>query len=358
VRVALATPTYWPEVRRGAERFVRELAEGLAERGHEPVIVTTHPGRPGRGTEDGIDVIRAWRAPDGRLRRRMYEDHVTAIPALHLALRAAGPDVVIATHATAAVAAERHPTVFAYMGIPHRQSLVNRRARLSLVTRAATRAVAVTALSRHAAAVFREHLGVDSTVIPPGVDTSRFTPDPARRDPAPTIVCAADAQEPRKRVALLQEAVRRMDGVQLLLDARTATTDAVDMSDLPAVYRRAWVSALPSWGEAFGLVLAEALACGTAVVGADREGIPEVLGEQAVRVGADGAETQAAGPPPVGALFEGDDPDHVKQALQIALELSRDPATAEACRARAERFSTTRCAATYDTLLTHAARGT
>ena len=130
------------------------------------------------------------------------------------------------------------------------------------------------------------------------------------------------------------------------------------MTDLPAVYRRAWVSALPSWGEAFGLVLAEALACGTPVVGSDREGIPEVLGDQAIRVDAEGRDAQAAGPPPVGALFAGDDPRIVAQALQDALELATAPQTAAACRARAETFSTERCAAAYDRLLSHAARGT
>ncbi len=35
-RVALLHPVYWPEVRRGAERMTRELADGLAARGHGP----------------------------------------------------------------------------------------------------------------------------------------------------------------------------------------------------------------------------------------------------------------------------------------------------------------------------------
>src|SRR6185503_434110 len=95
----------------------------------------------------------------------------------------------------------------------------------------------------------------------------------------PLIVCAADAREPRKRVGLLVEAFARVrrehPRARLALDARTAAgitgdgVEHVDMTDLPALYRRAWVSVLPSWGEAFGLVLAEALACGTPVVGAD-----------------------------------------------------------------------------------------
>ena len=102
------------------------------------------------------------------------------------------------------------------------------------------------------------------------------------------------------------------------------------MSDLPDLYRRAWVSVLPSWGEAFGLVLAEALACGTPVVGADSGGIPEVLG----------------GDERVGRLFD-DDP---APALLEAIELARDPATAAACRARGETFSAARCAERHEAL--------
>jgi glycosyltransferase involved in cell wall biosynthesis len=94
------------------------------------------------------------------------------------------------------------------------------------------------------------------------------------------------------------------------------------------------VSALPSWGEAFGLVLAEALACGTPVVGADREGIPEVLG----------------GDDRVGRLFGGDDPAAVARALLEAIELAGDPATPVACRARAETFSAARCAERHEAL--------
>jgi hypothetical protein len=32
--VGVLTPCFWPEVRRGTERFARELADGLIARGH------------------------------------------------------------------------------------------------------------------------------------------------------------------------------------------------------------------------------------------------------------------------------------------------------------------------------------
>ncbi|HVL96019.1 MAG TPA: glycosyltransferase family 4 protein [Solirubrobacteraceae bacterium] len=350
-RVALCHPTYWPEVRRGAERLVHDLAHALAARGHAPRIVTGHAGAPARARDGGVEVVRLWRPPDGRLRRRLLEDHLPLAPLTYLELRRGRDEVVQALQAPDAAAAARwtratgRPSVYAHMGIPHRAWLTSRRARLELVQQAVAGCSAVSALSEHARDAFWTWLGVEARVIPPPVDVEAFRPG-GERDPDPVVVCAADAREPRKRVGLLVEAFARVrrehPRARLLLDARTAGrladpaagVEAVAMDDLPALYRRAWVSALPSWGEAFGLVLAEALACGTPVVGSAREGIPEVLG----------------GDDRVGRLFSGEEPAALAQALLEAIELARDPATAAACRARAETFSAARCAERHEAL--------
>jgi glycogen synthase len=49
----------------------------------------------------------------------------------------------------------------------------------------------------------------------------------------------------------------------------------------------------------------------------------------------------------VGRLFHGDDPLDVAAALLEAIELARDPATPDACRARASDFATSRTADAY-----------
>jgi spore coat protein SA len=62
-------------------------------------------------------------------------------------------------------------------------------------------------------------------------------------------------------------------------------------TDLPGWFQKATVFASPSlFQEPFGLVNAESMACATPVVGSDRGGIPEVLGDTGLLVNPDNTE--------------------------------------------------------------------
>src|SRR5262245_17954592 len=52
MKIAFPYPSYWPYVRRGAERCIHDFAGFLAGRGHEVEIITSTPGHR-RTTYDG-----------------------------------------------------------------------------------------------------------------------------------------------------------------------------------------------------------------------------------------------------------------------------------------------------------------
>jgi hypothetical protein len=173
LRVDLLTPCLWPEVSRDAERFPRELAEGLLSLSHRPRLITSHPGRLARSVDGGVPVLRLPRPPDARLRRRLVEDHVTHIPLSYAALRLGDADVVHALAAPDALAAvrwKRHsgkPAVLSLAGIPDHDWLMARRKRLDIVLAALRGCDAVVVPDQGAADGFESWLGHTPRVIEP-----------------------------------------------------------------------------------------------------------------------------------------------------------------------------------------------
>lgn len=348
MRIALLHPTYWPEVRRGAERLVHDLGAALAAQGHEVSVLTSAPGAD-RGTsyENGVRVVRGRRLPDPDLARRGYEANLANIPTTIARLVGGDYDVVHAfslTDAWAAAVARRlirAPLVFSLTGAVDERSLASRRGRSRMLALVARHATAITALSEFAASVVGRSSGVRARVLPPGVFTAAFAPDGNRsprpavklRPGAPVVLCAAASEDPRKRVPLLVEAFDRLR--ERHPDARLALLGRSDSAagpgrvglaadDAAAVvwaYADATISALAAVDEAFGLVLVESLAAGVPVVAARSGASGEVVNDDRI-----------------GRLFEPDDADSLLAALEATIELADRPETATRCVARAAVF--------------------
>lgn len=301
-------------------------------------------------------MLRVPRAPEGRLNRRELELYLTHVPGSYAAVRLGRYDIAHAWFAPDAKVAARwkgrtgRPAIFTYLGIPDHIGLMDRRRRLQLTLDAVRGCDVTVALGEYAASQFQRWLGMDVPVIPPPVDIEQFRPRGERTE-HPTVICAASVETASKRVPMLVRAFARVrrahpearlwinrprdPHLRAALDDPERGVELIDLDDrdeLARRYARAWVSALPSVGEAFGLVLAEALACGTPGVGTDMAGIPEVLNG-----------------PEIGRLFS-ENEDDLARALLETIELARDPSTATACRARACELSTERCTDAYESL--------
>lgn len=117
------------------------------------------------------------------------------------------------------------------------------------------------------------------TVIPNGVDATRFRPDPSQRSPRPTVLFVGTWWN-RKRgkdlaAAFQNDVLPAIPDARLEMVARDAPDDPGDgieilgeVSDarLREAYQRAWVFCLPSDYEGFGIPYAEAMMSGLPVV--------------------------------------------------------------------------------------------
>ncbi|MGH9049518.1 MAG: glycosyltransferase family 4 protein [Acidimicrobiia bacterium] len=339
MRVAITHPYSWPEVRRGAERITNESARALAGRGHEVTLLSAG-ATPGRQTDGGVTSIRY---------RRLFRDPVRherwfgwrVVPAL-VQGRFDVVHSLMPHDALAAIRTRRltgHRTVYAEMGNPFRRwwaGLPDRRARERVVRDTDVYAC----MSQYARRVLQDEWGRAGSIIPGGVRLDQFAPAP-EREPEPTILFSGAVAERRKHLDTLLEAIAILaarepdvrlwisgpgDAGKLLAQApprareRTVVLDLGRAEEQGARYGRAWVTALPSEADSFGLVMIESLACGTPVVVADDGAPPEVVEHG------------------IGAVSRLRDPDSLAEALASTLDLARDPDTVPRCRARAAEF--------------------
>jgi phosphatidylinositol alpha-mannosyltransferase len=353
MRIVLTHVYAWPEVRRGGERYLHEVASGLAERGHEVRILTTAP-TPQRARIRGVEVVylrrrRAVRARLSEAGRRRGVDIGTLQAEMTFGMQALarlGGRSIDVWHAlgttdaaSAAIASKvRHVrSVYTDLGIPTgswREARPDRRL-YRFMARNVDRYICLSSVAERA---LEQDFGRRGQVLGGGVDLATF--EPAARNGAPAVLFTSDVNETRKNFRLLVDAMaivlRAHPDAQLWVagpgdptEALARATEAVRLAavhlgagalaDLPGLYARAWVTALPSDNEAFGLVVLESLASGTPAVVLDGEAPSELVGP----------ETGVATQPTAEGLAE---------AIARAFDLARDPSTAERCRTAAQPY--------------------
>ena len=338
VRLALTHAYSWPEVRRGAERMVPDLARALSGRGHDVTVITStwrplapQPWRVVRFARRHADESRH-EASFGR--RALAHLVVKRYDAVHsLGPRDAGASIL------AARVRRGRRTIYTNLGLPDRD-WVSQQPWAATHERIVRRIDAYGCMSRFALDMLERDYNRRGVLTPGGVNLGEFVPAP-RRVSTPTLLFSGAMGEPRKGVGLLLEALplvaRHVRDVRLWLSgpgdaaamldaaseearARTEVLALGDAGDQPARYGQAWATVLPSTNDSFGMALLESLACGTPIVASSHAAPSELVGEG------------------TGAVCAPDSAASIAEACVAAIELARQATTVDRCRASAEPY--------------------
>lgn len=277
----------YPPVVGGIENHLRDLSEGLAERGHRVTVLATSLTARTSVERCGprLTVVRAARA--------LHAASTPLSPAMLLLARGLRPDLVHLQFPyppgdlAALAVPNRPPLVVTYQSDIVRQRALLRiyRPLLELTLRRAARIIATSPGYVASSPFLRPH-AAKCAVVPLGIDVERFdversTLNGRHSGDAPVLLFVGRLRY-YKGLHVLLEAMPRVaadllvagDGPErrrleahaasLGISGRVRFLGDVPDEDLPALYRSADVFALPSHlrAEAFGLVLAEALASG------------------------------------------------------------------------------------------------
>lgn len=307
MRILAVTPYYEPEGG-GLERYAHAILARLASRGHEVEVHAFTCEGLGDAEAEGLRLHRhrfVWRLGNSPIDLRFHGT-------LRAAVKRFSPDVVVghtpvpfpADIAAAVARGSDVPFVPTYhagrlsgssgflnmLATIYRVTLEGRMLARSSHLIASSAFVRDNALSRH-----RERV----TVVPPGVDARRFVP---RASPTQNEVLFLGpisnsyrwkgldtlwrafklirAEIPEARLTLAGTGDRLPEFAQLARAlGGVRMPGRIPEADLVSEYQRATVVALPSTSdaEAFGMVLAEANACGRPVVGSRIGGIPDFV---------------------------------------------------------------------------------
>lgn len=380
MKIAISTPTTWPYVRRGGERFANELARFLGRRGHEVTIISSKPGPRERRQDDGYvtDMHRRWWHPQlakiGFL--EAYSFMLSSFPQF-LTTRYDIIHCCTFLDTFAATLAKKVTGTPCIYWVNSVRSPVRYHRALTLgggIYRRAVRDVdEIVVLSRYMRDAFYGSYGRQGLQIPVPVDIDCFRLAERRNPARQVILCAAALEDPRKGGGLLMRAFDRLKQTRskavLQIASRVAESTqrrflemvspqyrrdvqflgAGEVAQVPRLFAEANISVLPSRWESFGMVVLESMAAGTPVVGTREAAIPELISNNTVGTLFDPGPDNTAEPTNLEGLV---------LALDRCLQLSVLPETARNCRAHAEQFSWERIGPRFEEVYKRIASGT
>ena len=317
MRILVVSDQYEPMIG-GVPTVARELAQGLAGRGHEVAVVAPSQGWRGRWTAgDRISVTYC-----GSLRWPLYQGArlgwLRALSARKL-IGSFAPDVAhihspatLGTRVRFEAVRQRIPVVYTNHFLPANVHPASARSKLldalfyRHVVGFSNRCSFVTAPSATALRLLRERgLRAPAGVLSNGIDLSIYSPGPAddqirRRYGLPAdrkLILSVGRLSWEKRLEVLLEAAARLKVEALIAIAGTGPAQAglqaraqrlglggkvrflgyVPAADLPRLYRLADVFAIASEAELQSLATMEAMATGLPVIGVDAFALRELV---------------------------------------------------------------------------------
>jgi glycosyltransferase involved in cell wall biosynthesis len=327
VRIVLVGNTIPPDTVGGLPRYVRELATALSRADCEVVLLAKRVDGAAPRVEvapDGVKIIRhsvpskrnpmfaaAYPLYAGRgvLRAMRSEARPPTVihahfPITALPLALGGPPYLYTFHAPVwrELLDERQGT-YALPGPAQHATVALVRAAERGVVRRATATFVLSDFMRSQLGDLDERVAAAAHLIPGGVDTDRFRPDPSATpgDPGAPLLFTARRLTPRTGVDRLIAAMPEILRAHPLASLAVAGTGEMGarlrdvasglgidqhvsflgyLSDASLVdwYRRATLVVMPTVRlEGFGLTAAEALACGTPVLATAAGALPELL---------------------------------------------------------------------------------
>jgi glycosyltransferase involved in cell wall biosynthesis len=312
-----------PDKLGGSYRYARELADGLANSGVEVIVVARriHPGDPALERSASGALISRFDVPS-KSRRAYVASYPVAVARAVRRMLQAYPHAVVHTHypvPALPVALTRRSFVSTFQAPVHRELLSERQGSYALpsivsrpavetvrmaerlIARRATRVIVLSEFSRSLLSQLNRRAAAEATVIPGGVDIDRFCPGPRGSAPWPALFTARRLV-PRTGVgelisampaivASFPQATLAVAGTGELEESLRGQVSALGLSDSVSLlgrvseeelvrrYQQADLVVLPTQElEGFGLTTAEALACGTPVLGTPAGATPELLG--------------------------------------------------------------------------------